>query len=206
MKKLNTIIETFQKRGHHVLGRENFFQSAVLLPLIEKDDELHVLFEVRARHLKRQPGDICFPGGRMEAGDKTLLDTAVRETVEELGIEKSDIEIIAPLDYLVTPFSSIVYPYLGLIRNSEKFAVNTGEVERVFTVPLSFFQQAEPERYDLVLEVKPQDDFPYHLIEKGKNYDWRTGTIPEYFYFYEEEVIWGLTARILRHFLEELVE
>ncbi len=201
---MTDIIESFKNREHHVLGRENFFQSAVLLPLVPKDDDLHVLFEVRARHLKRQPGDICFPGGRKEDGDKTLLDTAVRETAEELGITKEGIEVIAPLDYLVTPFSSIVYPYLGLIRNPEEIVVNKGEVERVFTVPLSFFQQAEPQRYDLAIEVKPQDDFPYHLIEKGKNYDWRTGTFPEYFYFYGEEVIWGLTARIMQHFLKEM--
>ncbi|NEU34154.1 CoA pyrophosphatase, partial [bacterium LRH843] len=63
---------------------DEFLQFAVLVPLVQKQDELHVLFEVRAHHLRRQPGEICFPGGKIEPNDSTPQDAAVRETTEEL--------------------------------------------------------------------------------------------------------------------------
>ena len=79
--------------------------------------------------------------------------------------------------------------------------INKDEVEEVFTVPLSYLMNAKPEKYRVDFEVRPESDFPYELIQGGKDYDWRPRKLDEYFYFYEDRVIWGLTAKILTHFL-----
>ncbi len=72
-----------------------------MLPLIQEDGETHVLFEVRAKTLRIQPGEICFPDGRVDEEDRNEEETAIRETCEELGVKKTDVEIAAPLDVLV---------------------------------------------------------------------------------------------------------
>lgn len=193
------------KIKHHtptVLGHEHFTKSAVLLPLIHKDDELHVLFEVRSENMRRQPGEICFPGGRIEAQDKDAQAAAIRETTEELGISDKKILDVRPLDYLVTAFGMIVYTHAGLVMTDEQFDPNPFEVEEIFTVPLSFFLEREPEIYHVNLHVQPEEAFPFERIPGGENYNWRTSQIDEYFYNYGDKVIWGLTAKILSHFVE----
>ncbi|GAB7386868.1 CoA pyrophosphatase [Bacillaceae bacterium] len=198
---LSEIRGRLQSHEPHVLGSEEYFKSAVLLPLVERDGQLHVLFEVRAKSLRRQPGEICFPGGKVDACDGSELDAAVRETCEELGVPRGAITPIAPLDFLVTPFNSIIYPFVGTIDAPGRIRPNPDEVAEVFYVPLAYFSTVKPERHDIKLVVQPPEDFPFHLIAKGKYYNWRTGHVPEYFYTYQGRVIWGLTARILHHFL-----
>ncbi|WP_010531360.1 NUDIX hydrolase [Lentibacillus jeotgali] len=195
---------TARIKGHipAVLGHQQFMKSAVLLPLVQQEDELHVLFEVRSETMRRQPGEICFPGGRVDPRDKSAQDTAIRETTEELGISEAKISNVYPLDYLVTPFGMIVYTHAGVISTSEQFDPNPSEVEEIFTAPLSFFLENEPEIYHVNLQVKPEKTFPFELVPGGENYNWRTSHIDEYFYIYGEKVIWGLTARILAHFVE----
>jgi peroxisomal coenzyme A diphosphatase NUDT7 len=183
---------------HHptILGSENFSKFAILLPLIQKEDGLHVLFEVRSLQLRRQPGEICFPGGRIDSNDLDGESAAIRETMEELGIMKGDISSVYPLDYLFSPFGMIVYPYVGFITNSENLKLNEEEVGEVFTVPLSFFIKNDPTVYLVNFKAEPEDNFPI------EDYNWRTRHMEEYFYYYENRVIWGLTARILSHFID----
>ncbi|MHC0037035.1 NUDIX hydrolase [Pseudoneobacillus sp. C159] len=185
-----------------ILGSENFAKFAVLLPLVYKDDEMHVLFEVRSLKLRRQPGEICFPGGRMDRDDKDERSTAVRETVEELGIGEEDITNVFPLNYLFSPFGMIIYPFAGFIHDIDEIEPNPAEVEEVFTVPITFFINSQPKIYKVDFKAEPEENFPYDLIIGGENYNWRTRHIEEYFYIYEDKVIWGLTARILAHFIE----
>ncbi|MFC4559812.1 NUDIX hydrolase [Virgibacillus kekensis] len=198
----DTIINKIKNHSPVILGSEEFTKYAVLLPLIEKDEGIHVLFETRAETLRRQPGEICFPGGRIDERDASPADAAVRETTEELGITRKDISDVHSLDYMVSPFGMIVYPFAGMIHNSDSIEPNPAEVGEVFTVPLKFFLETEPVIHHVNLSVKPEDDFPFDLIVGGENYNWRTGKIEEYFYIYNDYVIWGLTARILSHFAE----
>ncbi|MFD1039525.1 NUDIX hydrolase [Virgibacillus byunsanensis] len=198
----NQILKKLKKHSPTILGSGDFSTYAVLLPLIEKDNETHILFEIRSHKLRRQPGEICFPGGRMDKQDKTDQDTAVRETTEELGISENQITDIFPLDYLVSPFGMIVYPHVGVINDPETIIPNPSEVEDVFTVPLSFFKKTPPKIHYVDINMKPKEDFPFDLIVGGENYNWRTGKIDEYFYIYDDKVIWGLTAKILAHFID----
>lgn len=198
---------TLQKRlaSHQpfILDHEQFTKSAVLIPLIKLMNQWHLLFEVRSEQLRSQPGEICFPGGRIDASDPSARHTAVRETCEELGIQESSIEVWGGLDYLVTPFNLIIYPFVAVLDvNRQSIQPNPAEVGQVFYVPLDFLLTSVPDYYELELSVRPKADFPLHLIPQQENYDWRMGHIPEYFYFYQEYVIWGITARILHHFLE----
>lgn len=137
----------------------------------------------------------------MESTDGGALQTARRETEEELGLSKEDLVIIAPLDILVTPFNTIVYPFLSQIKDHSKIQP-TNEVESVFYVPLDFLLRAEPIDSSTEIKLLPPENFNYELIPNGVNYGWRGGVYPVYFYIWEDRVIWGMTARILRHFID----
>ena len=197
-----TIRNKVKKHKPSILGNESYAFYSVLLPLIQKEDGLHVLFEVRSENLRRQPGEISFPGGKFDQTDLTEKDTAIRETIEELGIKKTNIVDVYPLDYLVSPFNMVVYPFAGLIPQPNLIQPNPKEVGETFSVPLSFFIETQPEIHYVNFKIEPEDGFPFELIPNGKDYNWRTRKIEEYFYMYKGRVIWGLTARILSHFIE----
>ncbi|TZE82865.1 NUDIX hydrolase [Calorimonas adulescens] len=188
-------------RKPDIMDSERYFKSAVTVPVVNIDGVDQILFEVRSDTIKRQPGEISFPGGGMEKTDSCSMETAIRETTEELGISKEDIQIIAPLDIVITPFNLIIYPYVGRILNPGIIKPNADEVKEVFYVPIDFFVKNKPNTYYVTVKVEPTADFPYHLIPYGNNYRWRTGQYPEHFYQYKDHVIWGLTARILLNFL-----
>lgn len=199
------IMARLQHHRPSILGLEAYRKFAVLLPLIEKNQETHLLFEVRSLTLRSQPGDVCFPGGKVDQEDKDERACAFRETFEELGIEQSWIEGGYPLDYLVGD-GRIIYPFIGRIRDPDRIHPNPFEVETVFTVPLRFFQQTKPDVYHVALQPVPENDFPFELIQGGKDYNWQPHYVEELFYQYEGHVIWGLTARIITHFIELLEE
>lgn len=152
--------------------------------------------------MRRQPGEICFPGGRIDRRDEDEEETALRETMEELGIRKEAISNVFPLDYIVSPFGMIVYSFAGFIDPETDFEPNPPEVDSVFTVPLKFFLENEPRVYRIDFDIQPEESFPYDLIAGGENYNWRARQVDEFFYLYEDRVIWGLTAKILMHFME----
>ncbi|GAB3800924.1 NUDIX hydrolase [Virgibacillus kimchii] len=200
--ELEQILDKLQKRQPTILGYEKFKKSAILIPLLEKDNELHLLFEVRSFKLRSQPGDICFPGGKIDKQDETPMHTAIRETTEELGMDEKNIQKVIPLDYLVADMGRIIYPFIGTITNPEQMIPQEAEVEEVFTVPLSFFLKTEPERHKVNVEITPEESFPFELIVGGKDYNWQVRQIEELFYKYDGKVIWGLTAKILTHFID----
>ncbi|WP_223703555.1 NUDIX hydrolase [Sutcliffiella deserti] len=196
------ILQNMKNRTPSILGSEKFAKYAVLLPLIQKGEETHILFEVRSRNMRRQPGEICFPGGRVDLSDQTPQAAAIRETTEELGIEVEGITDVAPLDYLVSPFGMIVYSYVGMIQQPEMITPNEAEVEEVFSIPLSFFKENKPAIYTIRTKLEPELDFPFDLIPGGQNYNWQTRAYEETFYQFENKTIWGLTAKILTHFVD----
>jgi len=197
-------IEALRDRVPGIIYHERVLKNAVLLPLVEHEGETCVLFEIRASHMKRQPGEICFPGGGVEADDEGQAISALRETCEELGLQPEDIELIAPLDIMVSPFDMIIYPYLGYIKDYTRIAINPDEVDSVFCVPLEFLQDHQPIKTKMKLSVDAHQDYPFELIPQGRNYPFRRGAYPVFFYLWKDHVIWGLTALILHHFLELL--
>jgi 8-oxo-dGTP pyrophosphatase MutT (NUDIX family) len=174
-----------------------------MVPLVQKGDELFVLFEVRAEDMEIQPGEVCFPGGRQEEGE-SAEDCAIRETCEELGICRDDIHIIGPLDYILMYSHFTLQPFLAVIDESAVVAAqpNPSEVKEIFLVPLSFFQETEPTTFDFEVAPLIPEDFPYELINAKGGYNWRKGRNSVPIYQYEGHAIWGLTARIACHLIQ----
>jgi 8-oxo-dGTP pyrophosphatase MutT (NUDIX family) len=195
-------------RGHipRPVGRYGY--SSVLIPLVKEGGELHILYEVRSDELKKQPGEIAFPGGKMERGE-TPEQTAVRETCEELLVPERAVRLIAQLDYIVSYSNFTMYSCLGEIEAGALTAEpNRAEVKETFLVPLPFFLENEPEEY--VNRVVPviTEGFPLEKIHFKDGYSWREGraTVPIYTWpdpaTGADRVIWGLTARLTQHFIE----
>ncbi len=185
---------------------------SVLLPLI-KDNKgnLSLLYQVRSENLTTQPGEISFPGGRVEKGE-TPSQAAIRETIEELGISISNIKPLGKLDFLVTPYNFAIYPYLGQLIDVSVEDINNNdnlnEIKKVFTVPLNFLINNQPEEYKINVRTKPKEnsDFPFHLIKDGHNYQWREGDYSVLFYRYQDKIIWGFTALFTYNFVENFRE
>lgn len=178
---------------------------SVLVPIIEINNEFNLIFEVRSMSIKRQPGEISFPGGRIEDGESPL-DAAVRETWEETGIDKENIEIITELDYASNKNGSFVYSFLGHIKNTDYLNIkfSKDEVSELFYVPLSYFFENEPEEYYINYYPETEENFPLHMISEGANYKWESIRYPVYFYKYNNYIIWGLTAKITNSFIKKL--
>ena len=197
-------LESLRGRIPNILDHERAFKNAVMLPLVEFEGQTCILFEKRAPHMKLQPGEICFPGGGVEDYDSGKAVAAIRETCEELGLEAEDIDLIAPLDIMVSPFNLIIYPYVGRIKDCTRIKPNPDEVETVFYVPLHFLLDYNPIFTRMAVRMDAPEDYPFELIPQGKDYPFRDATYPVHFFIWGEHVIWGMTARILNHFLNLL--
>lgn len=197
---VETIRKAWSSRRPGLIASDGLRETAVVLPLLEQEGELSVLFEVRSGKLRSQPGEVCFPGGAVEQSE-TPSQAAVRETVEELLVRREQIEVVAPLDILHTPANLTVWPYLAFLKGYEG-TFSQAEVERVFTVPLTWFLEHEPEAYDTKVVTVPGEEFPYERIPGGRQYHWREGHYKVFFYQYGDAVIWGMTAKILHSFIE----
>jgi len=182
----------------------DYLRAAVLLPLVElPEGGAGILFEVRSSDLAWQPGEVCFPGGRIEPEDKDPAVAARRETAEELGIAESDVRVIGSLNYLVSPIGVLLHPYVGYIQNIEAVRPNRDEVAEIFTVPLAWLVQAEPIIGQMEVATRPAEGFPLHLLPPHYQKDWRRRSSYEVlFYPYGKHVVWGLTARILKGFID----
>lgn len=191
-----------QKKSPLPVDVKNRF--SVMIPLIKRKGEIHLLFEKRALTLRNQPGEISFPGGRIEKNESPW-DAAIRETCEELLIEEKDLEIYSEGDFLVNPYAAIIYSFIGEIRKDfYEIIPSKAEVESIFTVPLSFFMETEPKAYSINLNANRSDDFPYHLIPNGRDYKFKRGREEVLFYQYKGQIIWGFTAKMTRRFIERI--
>ena len=202
----------------NILDKGRFFNAAVLIPLVEHSGEYHFLFQKRAEHI-RQGGEICFPGGEHEPeADSSCKETALRETEEELGLSRERIRVIGRLDTFVSPRGITVdsFPAVLDINGLEELELDSSEVERVFLLPVSWFEQNRPQVYRLRLEIKPsyQDEsgqevtlLPVRELGLPSRYlgPW-TGLEHKVFIYNtpEREVIWGITAELIQGVLSAL--
>ena len=189
-------IEKLSTRQPGIIGEDQFVKYAVLTPILETSEGNYLLFEKRSHKLNRQPGEICFPGGKLEPSE-TLQECAVRETIEELQVRRQQIEIIGPGDIYISPFNLMIHPYIGVISDYEN-TFCTDEVEEMIRVPLDFFRTQQPEQFQSKLINEPPEDFPYEWIPGGAKYPWAKGTYNILFYRYENWIIWGMTAQIVK--------
>lgn len=196
---INTIIEKVKDRIPKPL--DSFQEYSVLIPLININGQWNIIFELRSMNLNTQPGEISFPGGKVEDGE-SFKDAAVRETMEELSINQFNIEVLGELDYLVSNIT--IRCFVGLLSgvNVDKIQPNPEEVDHIFTVPLGYFLETEPKEYNLNLETKYNAEFPYNLIPNGKDYNFRKVVNKVCFYEYNDYIIWGYTAKMMKNFIK----
>lgn len=200
-----TLKTLWRDRAPGLLGRK--YDYAVLCPFVEKADGLHLLFEVRSASLRRQGGQVCFPGGRMEPGE-TAEQCALRETEEELHIPAANIHLLGRADYLCQPGKFLLQPVPGLVDGEGFRALqpSSAEVGEVFTVPLEFFRSHLPKIYVYTLEPDVPEDFPYDAVGVPSTYPWEGGELEVPIWHWEGHAVWGLTGRIVKNLLETMGE
>ena len=170
-----------RKQKHHIVDASRI-SAAVLLPIYCKQVEYYILFTKRTQKVKEHKGQISFPGGGQE-GDETLVNTALRECAEEIGLMAEEVEILGELDDTISVTSNyIISPFAALIPWPYQFKVSEEEIEELIEVPISALLDRDCQRQET------------EIIE-GE-------AVISYFYDYQGRVIWGATARILKEFLD----
>ena len=201
MRELEELRRRFGGHAPGLMGARHSY--AVLCPLAELPDGLHLLFEVRAAGL-RQGGEVCFPGGRAEAGESPQV-CALRETEEELSIPSSAVTVFGTPDFIYSQRGFLLYPVLGLVSQAVLDALrpSPAEVAEVFTVPLAFFRDTEPELYAYDLIPRGPEGFPYEALGISRDYPWSRGRVEVPVWRYEGHVIWGMTGRIVQELVRK---
>ncbi|MCI7239432.1 MAG: CoA pyrophosphatase [Anaerococcus sp.] len=182
---------------------EEFFNRlknyAIFIPIIRVDGVDQILFEVRSKDIS-QGGEVSFPGGSVEEGED-FKEAAIRETMEELNLAREDIEYLGYSSMILTSSYRHIKAFYGRInRNIEDIDFNE-EVERLFTLDIDFLKKNPPIRYRAPYKMDFPKDFPFDKIPNGRGYKFITGYNDMYFYD-TDPVIWGLTAKLLKNFIE----
>lgn len=175
----------------------NRAKYAILIPWIKTDSGDALLLELRSQ-LVKQPGEVCFPGGRAEPGE-SVIDAAVRETCEELGIGPDDIGVIEELEPLIMGDGRKVCPVSARlhIEDMEDLKLSEDEVAEVFMLPAKWLKENPPTHYDLASTA--DEELPEKLRAYLAHYgDYRKTGQTDYSE-YDGHGIWGLTARILKN-------
>ena len=205
MRDLEHLRRRYADHVPGLLGARHSY--AVLCPLVERPDGLHLLFEVRSAALHRQPGEVCFPGGRREAGE-TPEQCALRETWEELGIPPEDIRLLGRADFLHLRSEALMHPVLGQVAPAalERLRLNPAEVRQTFLVSLDWLAAHPPEVYRYPLLPVGAEQFPYARVQAPPDYRWTPGQVEVPVYDGLPYPLWGLTARITRHVVQRATE
>ena len=176
----------FAARARRVVPRGPLVQAAVLVPLVDRG-EPHLVFAKRTEHVGTHRGQISFPGGTLDSSDASLLEAALRECEEEVGLPREMVEPLGALDDQETWATQyVITPWVGVIRERVTWRPDGAEIERVIEVPFA----ALAERATFRVE---------HWEREGV-------VRPVYFFDYRGDTIWGATARILKGYLDLLEE
>ena len=155
----------------------NFLEASVLIPILTFKKDLEILLTKRSNNLKNHPGQIAFPGGKKDQIDSSPIETALRETQEEVGLNPKNVEIIASLPSHKTATGFVIKPYLGLINEPFSEILRQGEVDEIFTVPYEYILNEE--NFSIQTRKWNGSQRSYYVVPYGPYY------------------VWGATARIL---------
>lgn len=157
--------------------------AAILVPIYYKDGEYYILFTKRTEQVTYHKGEISFPGGACEEQDETLAHTALRECAEEIGLTMGIDKLLGELDDTITISSGfIISPFVATIPWPHSFKANPTETKAIIEVPISALLDKNYWHHETsILDGQP---------------------VTSYFYHYQDNIIWGATARILNQFLD----
>lgn len=206
MFTIEKIIDAYKEHKPEPIGKYRYF--SVLVPfVVNKQGEVCIMYEVRAKSMESQPGEICFPGGHVEKGESSL-ECALRETEEETGIQKDKIEIISQGDILYGYANYTLYTYIGIIGYEDYLnaRIQEDEVDELFLMPLARIAEVKPEVFNENVNTEVDEDFPYEKVGIDEDYVWRVGQWIIPIYDLDGRIIWGLTARITEQILETIGE
>ena len=183
----NAIADILRQRVAQQADRPGFRQAAVLLPLYQDEAGPHLVLTKRTELVPTHKGQISFPGGGFEEADGDLLTTALREAQEEIGLRSEDVEIVGTLDDTVTVTSRhVVRPFVGIVPHPYPYRLDPFEIERLIHLPISTLLRGAPFREE--------------------TWEREGGAVTVFFYDHDGDTVWGLTARILKHFIETVGE
>jgi 8-oxo-dGTP pyrophosphatase MutT (NUDIX family) len=181
LQRVSSILKAYTPRRLDIgLGG----RAAVLMPILGEKEPFSFLLTRRTHKVETHKGQISFPGGVRDASDKDLLGTALRETREEIGLMSDGVHVLGEFDEYHSITGLVVTPFVGWIAAPFSLAPNPDEVEAILTVPFSVFQDSRLERVETRIRLGVKQEV--------------------YFYDFEGKEIWGLTARIIRDFLQLL--
>lgn len=176
--------EFLSKKQKKTITDDSRIRSAVLIPLYKKGGQYYILLTKRSTLVKAHRGQISFPGGSCHAVDTCLMDTALREAEEEIGLQPKDVKVLGELDDEITTTSNfIVTPFVSIIPHPYRFRPSKAEVDKIITVPLAALLDKDCRKPDI------------ETLEGGI-------VVDSYSYYYRGNIIWGATARILNKLLD----
>ncbi len=182
MSRFDPVRAVLARHRPRTFAQPDLRPSAVLLPLYDRDGEETLLFTRRTDHLEHHRGEISFPGGAWHPEDRDLAATALRETEEEMGIVAGDVDILGRLDDFYSVHGYHVVPFVGTFPWPYPFRINRDEIAAIIEVPVTALRDP--------------------AIFRTEDWQHRGRTHPVHFYRYRGHEIWGLTAAILKQFLE----
>jgi len=189
MSLIEQFSQRLQQHQPRTLG-EDLPKAGVLMPITRHANDPHVILTRRSAKLSTHSGQVAFPGGKFDQTDRTLSNTALRETHEEIGIAPSEVEIIGALSQVVSLHGIQVNPFVGVVEPNLPLTPNPHEIESIFSVPLRFFLDAEPTRRDRITYKGIALQVPsYQYKANDTQYE-----------------IWGLTAIVLVEFLNTAMD
>jgi 8-oxo-dGTP pyrophosphatase MutT (NUDIX family) len=179
---VNKITAALKSRSPELITGNGHKPAAVLIPIQERQDGDYLVLTKRGDDLPTHKGQIAFPGGRVHPGDSDLIQTALRETHEEIGIAPEHVRVLGRLDEFTAGYGIVVTPIVGVIPAQYRFQLDITETAAVASVPIRSLM--EPANYVKNAHLSPGGHPSYH------------------FYINNGWDVWGVTARILLQFLE----
>ncbi len=159
-------------------------EASVLMSLFNAGTGPAFLLTKRSENVAAYKGQISFPGGMRESSDSSLVDTALREANEEIGINSRHVRVLGEFNDYLANEGFVIHTVLGVLEDTSQLKPHPGEVEYLLRIPLSFFKENPPRT-----EIWERNGQSFEV----------------YFYDYQGEVVWGLTARMIKHFVDQLV-
>jgi len=179
---IEKVRNSLHSRNRRIIEQPSLARAAVLIPLFQKGQDCHIVFTKRSDNVRYHKGEISFPGGVFDEEDLELQRTALREAFEEIGLKEDDVQIIGILDDIITVTQFIVTPFIGLFPYPYPFELSAIEIAELIEVPLS--------------ALLNEDCFSEREIIRGTSKEVVSA------YQYQNHIIWGATARILKQFLD----